>query len=129
VVKTQFALDLQRFADQIEYDAGALARKLALIGMRTAIRLSPVDTGRFRNGSQLGIGRKPESEGGGGEAGVLRLVALAGPQREDLWIINNVPYGPQLEAGHSRQAPGGVLGPTLVELESIVQREWRTLRG
>ena len=35
-----------------------------------------------------------------------------------IWIFNNVPYINALERGHSKQAPAGMVGLTLLEVES-----------
>lgn len=38
-----------------------------------------------------------------------------------IYIQNNLPYAGPLEDGHSRQAPGGMVAITAIELEAIAQ--------
>lgn len=63
-----------------------------------AVRRTPIDKGRARRGWRL------EGTGTGKR------------------IVNRVPYIDVLEKGHSKQAPNGILGPTVRE---ISQRRYK----
>ncbi len=77
--------------------------------------------GRFRNNWQYGVTSKPT-----GTLGVTGGPALpnVGPDAHlhRHYIVNNLPYARALEHGHSKQAPNGFVGLTVIEWPSIVAR-------
>lgn len=92
-------------------------RALHIEAGRRLILRSPVDTGRFRNNWQTGIGSAPSGEANladplsRGAAKVARLE----PFVLTTWV-NNVPYAGRLENGWSKQAPAGMLRITAAEI-------------
>lgn len=82
--------------------------------------------GRFRANWQLGVGSMP----GGTIAtpdpsGATVRARIAAALPEDAagrvyYLANNVPYAQRIENGWSRQAPQGVVGLAMVEVQSIV---------
>lgn len=135
-----FDLDLKKFVEK----AGARADEAVgqiVLGIHTRLDArSPVGDakywqspppkgyvgGRFRANWQLGIGGIP-----GGQIAtpdpsgstVRARIAQAIPEEAAgnvYYITNNVPYALRIENGWSRQAPNGVVGLTMVEVQSIV---------
>ncbi|WP_429820275.1 hypothetical protein [Ensifer sp. B1-9] len=49
------------------------------------------------------------------------IIAAADPFQA-IFITNNLPYATALEAGHSKQAPIGMVAVTFAELESMLVR-------
>lgn len=88
--------ELTRLVDDIADDTIAVAK-----------RNTPIDQGRARRGWQLD------------KAGDFTRV---GGNTYGRQIVNSVPYAVHLENGHSRQAPNGILGPTVRE---IARRRYR----
>lgn len=88
------------------------------------VRATPVDTGRLRGGWQIGIGTAPAGEPGVRSAGEVissessKLGQLPEDQFTVVWVANNVEYADIIEfGGISRQAPNGMLGPTVARVE------------
>jgi hypothetical protein len=81
---------------------------------RAAVKLSPVDTGAFRASWRVSynIARTDVTEGRT-SAAPIRGAAFRWPSGfklgYDVIISNNQPYAEELERGHSKQAPYGVL--------------------
>lgn len=121
-----FTLQLREFADKAMGNADQVVRVVILeVGSRLVIR-SPVDTGRFRanwrfamdsadtttvetTGTTENPTPPPKPPTFNGRA----LGRLA-------YWTNNMPYGPALERGHSKQRPLGFVGITAMEFLAIV---------
>jgi len=109
--------------------ANLFKRVVALHILRGVVMKTPVDTGRARANWQVGVNRRPRgqiavSESGGqrGTAGGAAITKGTGEiatvqPGEDVWISNNLPYIEVLENGSSKQAPNGMVGVTLAELD------------
>lgn len=101
-------------------------RKIVLDMFSGVILMSPVDTGRFRGNWQPAAGNMP--------TGTVELldkdgtVVIAKVQGEvsglkvgdTIFMVNNLPYGPALETGHSKQAPVGMVGLTVQRFKPVV---------
>lgn len=110
--------------EEIDKAAVAIVKKIALEALRRLAQKTPVDTGRARGNwqttihapanGQLGIRAPSEVEA---EAnGVLSTLA----PYQVVYLTNNVDYIEALEDGHSKtQAPDGMVGPTMRELEAM----------
>ncbi len=140
----QFAIDISRFARLAKGRADMVVRKVLLdIGSRLVMR-SPVGDpgywknpapkgytgGHFRANWQYGQGFIP---GGvfptidkSGRVSLDRIKASvsnsAAPYGRVHYIVNNLPYGPRLETGWSRQAPAGMVGLVVREYQAIVRK-------
>lgn len=130
----EFNLSVRDFLERLPAKLVVRAhKKIALEGLRGVVEKTPVDTGRARGNWQLSVGESPEGETGlldgstrdlagdeGSSAAVTRgLAKIAGLQPyATIFIGNNVPYIVPLEEGHSKQAPRGMVGLTLAELEA-----------
>ena len=133
----QFNLDLKVFGEGQFKKIGQLQRRAAFLIMGDLVKGSPVDTGRFRGSWMVGIGvpdRRVISDKMIGERGrygetkrqkdkrvrgntrltspeSMSRLALLTPEtvngKDPIIISNNLPYGPALADGHSKQAPSG----------------------
>lgn len=119
-----FELSLRQFAEKAGKNADAVVRKVVLdVGSRLVVR-SPVRSGRFR-------GNWFYTEGAPSSASTQ---SVNSPEVQDLaalpaqasgrvhYITNSLPYAWKLEHGHSKQAPAGMVGLTVVEFQSIVSK-------
>lgn len=97
---------------------------IGLEGLARVTEKSPVDIGTFQNNWLVSTGSPDdgttESFGAyaGRSAGALAAYASA-MGWPVIYLQNNLPYANALENGSSSQAPGGVLGMTIAELEMI----------
>lgn len=145
----QFALDVSKFAIKAKGNMDAVVRKIVLdVGTRIVMR-SPVGDpsrwahtapkgyigGHFRANWQYSEGAFPN--------GVLPVIDKSGNvslQRIRLglaavkkaygtihFIGNNLPYGPRLENGWSKQAPYGMVALTVKEFQGIVKQALKGL--
>lgn len=133
-----FALKVSNWAAAQETRADELVRQVVLdIYQRIVVR-SPVDTGRFRNNWQIGVGAPangtfgaPRGKVGQDGAGRWRdqagrfaraptaaMVSLPGAGHR-YFITNNLPYARRLEYGWSKQAPEGMVRITVAEFDGI----------
>lgn len=108
-------------------------RKIALDVFTRVILRSPVDTGRFRGNWQVSIGSIPqgtlELNDKTGQATISKVQAetLNLKAGQVIYLINNLPYGPRLENGWSKQAPAGMVDLTVREYRPIVDAVAREL--
>lgn len=123
---TGFALQLRQYADRVVGDADRVVRTVALeIGSRLIIR-SPVDTGRFRANWRFAMDA-PDLTSVETTGTTANPTPAPGPPAFNgralgriVYWTNNMPYGPALERGHSKQRPIGLVGVTAMEFIGIV---------
>lgn len=126
-----FGLQLAEFAAQAKEAVDASLREVVIEIGNSLIRMSPVDTGRFRGNWQFSV-RSPASgtvdalDPSGAEASA-RLVgdSILFKVGQTAYIVNNLPYAIPLEYGHSDQAPGGMVRITLARFQQIVEQAIR----
>lgn len=121
-----FAKDLEKFADTIDRDFGAVVKTMGFTAFESAMRNSPVRTGRFRGSWRISLnspGNDPGLPPGGtygpnvnsGETG--KLSSLSSNPYQTIFIYNNLSYAERLDTGWSKQKPSGIT--VLVELELL----------
>jgi hypothetical protein len=142
-----FALDLAKFAKETGVKADLAVGKIVIGVAGELDRRSPVGDasfwknpppkgyvgGRFRGSWNLGIGVIPPSVETIDPSGVEtqgRIIAAIPDKAagEVYYLVNATPYGRAIEEGHSRQAPTGVVGLTVVRWQSIVNDAVGALR-
>lgn len=121
----EFLKGLDQESREVEKLVSLTTQRISLGILSRLVLASPVDTGRFRGNWQVDIGRDPLAELEGADksgAGTISRGAAtikgAAPFREVI-IANNLPYGPRLNDGWSRQAPAGFV-EAAVDLEARV---------
>ena len=129
----EFALQLDReWADKVE-DIHEFVAMVGLHAIRGVVLKSPTDTGRFKGNWNLSIGQADESvdlnnfDKSGGETitradGSLQAYS-AFEGFPAIWVTNNLPYAGRLEDGYSKQAPAGMVGLTVAEMEAMFDGE------
>lgn len=141
----RFALQLQaEWADQMEA-AGLFVVEVASEALAKVQEKSPVGNpslwqspapagytgGTFRANWIVSIGspdgRKQESLAGFASQNAQTLAAYLQYQSFPvIYVQNNLPYATRLEDGHSTQAPIGVVGLTVVEVDAMFSGGRRT---
>ncbi|ONN71729.1 HK97 gp10 family phage protein [Pseudomonas oryzihabitans] len=121
-----FALEIAKFAEDAKGAIDDVMREIIIEIGGSVIRMSPVDTGRFRGNWQFSIGAASTGEldrlDKNGSAATAEMVngAIQFKAGETAYIVNNLPYAIPLEYGHSDQAPGGMVRITLERFQRIV---------
>jgi len=89
-----------------------------------AVQKTPVDTGRARASWRAQEGEIDESVAPETEARQPppQLPRLRISGEDIVFVSNSLPYAEPLENGHSRQAPQGMLGLTIAEVEADVEQ-------
>lgn len=128
----RFTADLARFDAKVRARARAVVKTVAVECAKNVIvggeyaPGTPVDTGFARGNWWVATG---EHGGGAGapdpggsktlDAAVLTIVGTSGA--DSIFILNNTVYIRELEYGHSRQAPSGMVRLTLNAGQRIVE--------
>jgi len=145
----QFNANISKFVKLTKIKPDLVVRKVAFDCYTAVIALSPVDTGRFRNNWQIGLGsvngtitdeggiyaagantsdpHEPLSEAPTGAVDATKLALLNKAKFGMIInISNNLPYAVALENGTSKQAPAGVLK---VAYQQVVTGLERTIKA
>jgi hypothetical protein len=110
------AFDLALRKDAAEWAPDEVSRVHRAAHMEVASRTilaSPVDTARFKNNWQSGIGGAPAGEierlDASGAAAISATADVVAGVKEPTvsYLVNNLPYAESLAEGHSPQAPPG----------------------
>jgi hypothetical protein len=110
----------QRFWNQI----GQAQRILCLEATKSIVFKTPVDTGRARGNWQASIDSPlheiaaGEDKNGGKTINKAARVIAGMKPLHAFFLSNNLPYIEALENGHSKQAPAGMVGVTIAEIEA-----------
>lgn len=139
-----FGKNLADFANLAKEAIDASLREVVIEIGNSVIRMSPVDTGRFRGNWQFSIdtpagGTLSNYDASGKEASArLEGEFLLFKAGETAFIVNNLPYALVLEfggyegptekvtrEGFSRQAPHGMVRITLARFQQIVEQAIR----
>lgn len=121
-----FSLDISKWVEKAQGRIDLVVRKISLDLFSRVILRSPVDTGRFRGNWSVAIGSVPdgvlELNDKSGSATVSKATAaVANVKAGDvIYLVNNLPYGPRLEYGWSKQAPAGMVRVTIQEFGGAV---------
>ena len=126
-----FAETLVAFAEKTREAIDDVFREVVIEIGTSVIRLSPVDTGRFKGNWQFTIGspsnQSLDTVDKAGHETIAALVAQVSSLEagQIAYIVNNLVYGVPLEYGHSAQAPAGMVQITLARFQQIVEEAIR----
>ena len=126
-----FAESLAAFAEQAKEAIDDVFREVVIEIATSVIRLSPVDTGRFKGNWQFTVGapsnQSIDTFDKAGHETIAALVAEVSRLEagQVAYIVNNLVYGVPLEYGHSDQAPAGMVQITLARFQQIVEEAIR----
>lgn len=126
-----FAESLAEFAEQAKEAIDDVFREVVIEIGTSVIRLSPVDTGRFKGNWQFTVGapsnQSLDTFDKAGHETIAALVAEVSRLEagQVAYIVNNLVYGVPLEYGHSDQAPAGMVQITLARFQQIVEEAIR----
>lgn len=123
----QFNKELVDTDEKIE-DAISL---IAMDSLRSIVKMSPVDTGRFRNNWIVSKNRMNPATNNttdkSGSASITRgtqtIETFEYKKDRSIIIQNNLPYANKLENGSSTQAPEGMVAKTLNNMQIKYRRQ------
>ena len=123
-----FKADMERWSEDALRKLTEATQKISLDVFSNVIRLSPVDTGRFKGNWQPSVGAPVAGElelldpsGGTVTAKVSGFVE--GVEAGDvIYMVNNLPYAESLEDGSSQQAPNGMVKLTVQRFQPIADK-------
>ena len=115
-----FNSDLRKFAKATGVETELVVRKIAFEVLKGVVQKTPVDTGRAKANWNLGYGsanRKITNNT------TFRLIQPPkGSGKRVIYITNHLPYINALEHGSSKQAPRGMVGLTMLDIERSIKR-------
>ena len=106
-----FTDDIRKFQRKTNLSMDVIVRKVVIDMTVAMVRMSPVDTGRFRGNWMMGVGSPDVSTidavDKDGSTTVARITSAAGSLQAGgvVYITNSLPYARRLEYGWSKQAP------------------------
>lgn len=130
-----FAQQLQQFRDETLETMDEVFRRVMIEIGTTVIRLSPVDTGRFRGNWQFTVDAPASASldnyDPDGHDTIAQLVAEAQhlSYGQTAYLVNNLIYAIPLEYGHSAQAPAGMVRITLAGFQQMVEQAVREVNA
>lgn len=128
-----FSSDLNRIIKKTNGKFDRLFRYVTIEALSSVVRLSPVDTGRFRGNWQVSAnqpksGVKDSSDRSGAiTIGLGSSAANKLQAGQTSYVVNNLPYANRLENGWSQQAPQGMVKRTAKRLKRNIQNEAKRL--
>jgi hypothetical protein len=123
-----FSDDLGKFELETEEQFDNFVRAVTLEALNGVVFLSPVATGRFRGNWQHNSNEPSaailEAFDKGGHSTVSREQAGISQAKAGgiEYVINNLPYGPDLEMGSSQQAPHGMVRVTEARINTNIKK-------
>ena len=134
-----FRAGVKRQVEVTKEVAEQLVRKTLIDMSAKIVKMSPVDTGRFRANWQFGRGAfnptTTEETDPGGSATQQRLMRAINEgvklgQSDVVYITNSLPYAFRLEyEGWSAQAPAGMVRVTVANFGPTIARVAATIQG
>lgn len=135
-----FSASLDQWVQQTKDDLEELFRAVTIEIGCSVIRMSPVDTGRFRGEWQFTIDSPAVAQNGridptptGSDGGEAQFEVIEGAIMLQVghtaYITNLLPYSIPLEYGHSVQAPNGMVRLTMARVQEIVRQEVERIRA
>lgn len=119
----------EELIERLRRNSDQLCRALLLETQSRLMQKTPVDTGRARANWNLSIGEidpavdeeATSADVPGKQAEGVAVVAEFRAGQVG-YVTNALPYIPELEKGHSKQAPAGMVAVTVAELQPLIGR-------
>jgi hypothetical protein len=131
-----FSDDIKKFQRKTNLSMDVIVRKVTIDITNSLVRMSPVDTGRFRGNWMIGVGSPDvstiEAVDKDGSTTVARITNAAGSLQAGgvVYITNSLPYARRLEYGWSQQAPSppGIVRLTVQRYTEYLENAVRSLK-
>jgi len=136
---TGFRNALMDFANHVDIDVSKVIRKACIDLFKAIAARTPVDTGRLKGNWQLNTNYSSDTIGDDQAvftSAEIEQMLMQQTSEFDLTIhddkveiFNNVKYAEYNEAGHSSQAPAGMVAVSLSEFEEYFNRAVIAIRA
>jgi len=114
-----FQTDLGKFAKATGLEIEVVVGKLAFDVLKSVIQKTPIKTGRAKANWNLGLGSIDYTVT---KSTTFKLVVPPkGSGNKVIYITNSLPYITNLENGDSKQARGGMVKPTMSEINRSIK--------
>jgi len=123
----QFKIDLQKGVNNTVSKMTFIIKKVSIDIIKSVIKMSPVDTGRFRGNWQVGKNSAVTTvletlDKTGANTLAIGIGEISTVKMGDsVFINNNLPYATSLENGHSNQASQGMVAVTLANVQTVFE--------
>lgn len=120
-----FNVAIDAFAKKVGLAAQTVQKRVAFDLFGRIIRKTPVDTGRARASWTISAGQPDRSVQPDGQQtypAPQPVGALAVQPGQAIYITNNLPYVGELERGHSKQAPAGMVALSIEEVNVAMSK-------
>jgi hypothetical protein len=121
----RWTIPIVALAEKAKADVHTVVRRSTLELFRSVVLASPVDTGRFRANWNVSFGT-PDASTTASTAATRATEELgkvpALPVGGITYLMNGLPYARELEYGHSRQAPAGMVRIAAVRFDDMVRK-------
>jgi len=124
-----FSLQIRDFVKTVKAREDVIVRRVGLQALESVVRMSPVDTGRFKGNWQVGLSAPVratlETEDKSGTQTIARGNQVLSHAQAGgiIYLSNNLPYARALEYGHSQaQAPNGMVRITVARLQGMLDK-------
>jgi len=128
----EFSADLDKFAQQLGLGIQQVVVRTGLEVFKRVVAKTPVDTGRARASWNFSKDAPDPTVKPPGEYAAPATPSAPGAipgEYPVIYISNNLDYILHLEQGRSQQAPGGMVGLTLAEVELWLRVQMGALHG
>ncbi len=120
----KFSMDMDNFAKKVGIAAEILQKRVAFDLFGRIVKKTPVDKGRARGSWTIAVNAAdravlPEGQESYPEPKIGSLTVKPG---DEIWISNNLPYIVELEKGHSKKAPEGMVALSIAEVDHNMSR-------
>lgn len=117
----KFELELNEFTKKVGIAPSKVAKRIGLDLFAKIVRKTPVDTGRARGSWNISVNEADRTVLPPAPPGDVypppSIGALDVRLNESIVISNNLPYIVELEKGHSKQAPNGMVALSIEEVQ------------
>jgi hypothetical protein len=124
----RWTIPIDQLARKAKADVQTVVRRATLQLFQEVVLASPVDTGRFRANWNVSYGAPDLSTTANtSPTRAMQEVAKVDglPVGGIVYLVNGLPYARELEYGHSKQAPQGMVRVAAVRFSSFVQQAVR----
>ena len=129
--KADFAKLLQKAGDKV----AILIQKTCLELQTSMVEMAPVDSGRFKNNWQVGLGSintdtsAPPDKSGTGSISRAKAALVNWKAGETIYLTNSLPYAYRLEyEGWSKQAPSGFVRLTVQNYAQALKKAVESIK-
>lgn len=121
---SKWSIDLGKYAKKTEQKIDDVKRKVAFSLYSSIAKKTPVDTGRARGNWHITVGKESFEvlERKGLSHFEEETSKINGSGDKPIYIQNNLPYIKALEYGHSKQAPNGMVGLAMANVQRHIQK-------